>query len=55
MIADIKKDLLTYFCPKDQMKDIENKLFAMEEILSRGPSKVQLDLKETMEKAIEEV
>lgn len=37
-LSEIKSDLLQKFCPKDQMKDIEKKLFAIEELVSRGPS-----------------
>jgi len=39
-LSEIKTDLLLKFCPKDRVKDIESKLFTLEELVSRGPSKV---------------
>ena len=40
VISEIKTDLLLKFCPKDRMKDIETKLFSLEEVIARGPSRV---------------
>jgi len=30
-LAEIKTDLLLKFCPKDRIKELENKIFALEE------------------------
>jgi hypothetical protein len=43
-LAEIKTDLLLKFCPKDRMKDIENKIFALEEITARGLTKKEIGL-----------
>jgi hypothetical protein len=43
-LAEIKTDLLLKFCPKDRIKELENKIFTLEEQNRRGLSKKETEL-----------
>jgi hypothetical protein len=45
-LAEIKTDLLLKFCPKDRIKELENKIFVLEESNARGLSKKESELHE---------
>ena len=54
-LAEIKTDLLLKFCPKDRIKELENKIFALEESNARGLSKKESELHEQIEMALAEL